>query len=167
MFRKVEDFLDAYAALNEATLKLFDRLTDDMLDQKVSEGHRTLGQLSWHIVVTVPEMMRRTGMSLSEVDPESPPPRSKDDIVAGYRKVSEALTEAIKAGWEDSTLTEETEMYGQRWRRGFALTALINHEIHHRGQMTVLIRQAGGTVPGLLGPSKEEWSQFGMPDPPY
>lgn len=30
------------------------------------------------------------------------------------------------------------------------------HEIHHRGQLTILMRQAGITVSGLYGPSKEE-----------
>jgi hypothetical protein len=28
--------------------------------------------------------------------------------------------------------------------------------------MTVLMRQAGLKVPGVYGPSREEWSQFGM-----
>jgi len=36
------------------------------------------------------------------------------------------------------------------------------HQAHHRGQMTVLMRQAGMKVPGVYGPSKEEWSAFGM-----
>jgi uncharacterized damage-inducible protein DinB len=33
--------------------------------------------------------------------------------------------------------------------------------------MTVLMRQAGLRVPGVYGPSQEEWSQFGMEAPPY
>jgi uncharacterized damage-inducible protein DinB len=39
----------------------------------------------------------------------------------------------------------------------------MKHEIHHRAQMTVLMRQAGLKVPGLYGPAKEEWSQYNMP----
>ena len=30
------------------------------------------------------------------------------------------------------------------------------------GQMTVLLRQAGSSVPGVMGPAKEEWTQMGM-----
>jgi len=37
------------------------------------------------------------------------------------------------------------------------------HQTHHRAQMTVLMRQAGLKVPGVYGPSREEWSQMGMP----
>jgi uncharacterized damage-inducible protein DinB len=44
-----------------------------------------------------------------------------------------------------------------------ALQALISHEIHHRGQMTVLMRQAGLKVPGIYGPAREEWAAYGMP----
>lgn len=40
-------------------------------------------------------------------------------------------------------------------------------ETHHLGQMTVLMRQAGLNVPGVYGPSKEEWTAYGMPEPPY
>ena len=34
---------------------------------------------------------------------------------------------------------------------------LIQHQAHHRGQLTVLMRQADLKVPGVYGPSKEEW----------
>ena len=45
------------------------------------------------------------------------------------------------------------------------LMTLINHQNHHRGQMTVLMRQAGLTVPGVYGPAKEEWAAAGMEAP--
>ena len=39
---------------------------------------------------------------------------------------------------------------------------VIQHQYYHRGQMTVLMRQAGLTVPDIYGPAKEEWANFGM-----
>lgn len=33
---------------------------------------------------------------------------------------------------------------------------VMNHLIHHRGQLTVYLRLAGGKVPGLYGPSADE-----------
>jgi uncharacterized damage-inducible protein DinB len=42
------------------------------------------------------------------------------------------------------------------------LSATIRHQTHHRGQLTVLMRQAGLVVPGCYGPSREEWGQYGM-----
>ena len=56
-------------------------------------------------------------------------------------------------------------MYGERWTRAFGLKVCVDHQIHHRGQLTVLMRQAGLRVPSLYGPAKEDWSQMGMKPP--
>jgi uncharacterized damage-inducible protein DinB len=39
---------------------------------------------------------------------------------------------------------------------------VFSHLIHHRGQLTVLMRQAGLKVPGVYGPAREEWAAMGM-----
>jgi uncharacterized damage-inducible protein DinB len=36
------------------------------------------------------------------------------------------------------------------------LHALVLHQVHNRGQMTVLMRQAGLVLPGVYGPTREE-----------
>ncbi|MEW5994556.1 MAG: DinB family protein, partial [Candidatus Zixiibacteriota bacterium] len=59
----------------------------------------------------------------------------------------------------------QDEMYGEKWERRFTLLALIQHQIHHRGQMTVLMRQAGLKVPSIYGPVLEDWAQYGQPPP--
>jgi uncharacterized damage-inducible protein DinB len=33
---------------------------------------------------------------------------------------------------------------------------LLHHAIHHRGQLALMCRLAGGTPPGLYGPNREE-----------
>jgi uncharacterized damage-inducible protein DinB len=167
MFRKIDDFMDSYKQMTEGTGKVLSALDAGNLDQPVGEGFRTLRHLGWHIVATVPEMLRLTGLPLSAVDPESPPPAEAKEIAEGYEKVTSELIDAIKANWDDDALMVVDEMYGQKWARGASLAALMYHEIHHRGQMTVLLRQAGCKVPGLYGPAKEEWAEFGMETPRY
>jgi uncharacterized damage-inducible protein DinB len=56
-------------------------------------------------------------------------------------------------------------VFGKTWRRGFTLTILVHHEIHHRGQMTVLMRQAGLRPPAIYGPVREDWATTGVPEP--
>jgi uncharacterized damage-inducible protein DinB len=56
-------------------------------------------------------------------------------------------------------------MYGQTWKKRDVLASLILHQAHHRGQMTVLMRQAGLAVPGIYGPAREEWAAMGMAAP--
>ena len=56
-------------------------------------------------------------------------------------------------------------MYGEIWKRGHSLQVLLVHQTHHRGQMTVLMRQAGLPVPSIYGPVKEGWSAYGVEPP--
>ena len=71
----------------------------------------------------------------------------------------------MKEQWTDESLLEEKDMYGEQWTVATVLQTLIQHQIHHRGQMTILMRQAGLTVPGMYGPSKDEWLAFGEEAP--
>lgn len=43
---------------------------------------------------------------------------------------------------------------------------LIKHIIHHRGQVTVLMRQAGIEPFGVYDPTKERWVGVGVENPP-
>lgn len=167
MYRKVSDFLDAHERLTDATTRIFEQLTDDNLEQAVAPGYRTLGDLAWHIVTTIPEMTNRAGLGLSAVDETSLPPDSAQEIRDGYATASAELVDAVKSQWTDEDLTKTDGMYGEEWPRGLTLSAVILHEVHHRGQMTVLLRQAGASVPGVYGPSKEEWAKMGTEPPAY
>jgi uncharacterized damage-inducible protein DinB len=165
MYRKIEDFLSDLESESASTRKLFDGLTDASLSQPVVEGHRTLARIAWHIVTTVAEMMSKTGLDIKAVHPDAPVPGKASEIQQAYASVVHEMTKQIRSGWTDDTLTQEDEMYGQKWGRGFTAKVLLNHQTHHRGQMTVLMRQAGLKVPGIYGPAKEEWSGFGAPPP--
>lgn len=167
MFHRIDEFLASYREMAEGTVRIFEALTDGNIYQSVTGGHRTLGQIGWHIVCTVPEMMNRVDLGLGSVDPDAPPPRSATGIRSAYVKVSAELEAAVSGQWDDDTLQVSDRMYGEEWRRGRTLAVLIRHEVHHRGQMTVLLRQAGQKVPGVCGPAKEEWADHGLQAPAY
>jgi hypothetical protein len=40
--------------------------------------------------------------------------------------------------------------------RDILWNAIISHGIHHRGQLSLMCRLAGGQAPGLYGPNREE-----------
>ena len=166
MIRTIKDFELLWAAESDRMRKILDRLDDQSLSFSLSnwEG-RTLGRMAWHITLSIPEMMSKTGMIFSEPVVESPVPKSAEKIRSIYTLLCDELLAQLNTHWTDHTLEISDEMYGQHWKRGFTLMALIFHQIHHRGQMTVLMRQAGLKVPGLFGPAREEWSSLGMPEP--
>jgi uncharacterized damage-inducible protein DinB len=160
MFHSIEEFEQSWSYEFDATQKQMDQLTDASLAQSGGDGFRPLGEAAWHVVTSIPEMALRTGLKMTAVDPKTPVPATADEIKKAYAAASGELLEQVKTTWDNATLEVEDDMYGQQWKRGTTLAILIKHEIHHRGQMTVLMRQAGLRVIGFYGPSKEEWEDM-------
>lgn len=158
-------FLETWEKEAGFTQRILDALTDSSLSQTISEQDRTLGRIAWHIVTTIPEMMSKTGLVFESIKEDAPVPNTAQEIADHYREISNTMVTSIKDQWTDQTLLEERDMYGESWTIGTTLNVLINHQIHHRGQMTVLMRQASLKVPGIYGPSREDWSQYGMEAP--
>jgi uncharacterized damage-inducible protein DinB len=163
MYRLVSDFTAAWSREAASTTKLLEALTDASLSTRADPGGRTLGKIAWHLVGTLSEMLPAAGLSLDfHVDDEAVP-TSAGAIAAKYAEGAKLLGDAVAAQWGDATLLEATNMYGQDWARGFTLHCLVVHQAHHRGQLTMLMRLAGLAVPGMVGPSREEWQAMGMP----
>ena len=165
MFCTIDDFLKSWKYESEATLKVFRNLTDASLAQRVTPEGRTLGVLAWHITTTMPGMFGQAGVPLAVTANEAAP-SSVAAIAEAYEKCARAVAEAVPAAWTDAQLRDQIPMYGMTWTKGAVLVSLITHQAHHRGQMTVLMRQAGLKVPGVYGPAREEWALMGMPAQP-
>ncbi|MFI5312481.1 MAG: DinB family protein, partial [Gemmatimonadales bacterium] len=131
----------------------------------VDSEHRTLGRIAWHITGTIREMMEKTGLHVEGPAENAPVPPSAKTISQTYAKSSESLLGAISKQWTDASLAQKDSMYGEEWTRANTLQVLVLHQVHHRGQATVLMRQAGLRVPGVYGPAKEDWAQWQMQPP--
>ncbi|MBE0539423.1 MAG: hypothetical protein IH620_06895 [Ignavibacterium sp.] len=162
MYRKLEDFINDWAIESESTIKILNNLTDESLTKKVDENIRTAGRLAWHITTSIGEMAYRTGLHFKTVDENSTIPKTAKEIVDAYKEASENLFNGVKSNWDDESLLIEDDMYGEMWKRGTTLGVIITHQIHHRAQLTVVMRLLGLKVPGVYGPAKEEWVNYGM-----
>ena len=165
MFTTIDHFKTAWTKESGNTRKLMEALTDDSLHQAVADDHRTLGRMAWHIAQSIPEMGNRAGLNVKGPTEDASVPDTAKKIRGAYDEAASSILDEVTNKWGDDTLQKTDEMYGETWKRGLTLRILIDHEIHHRGQMTVLMRQAGLKVPGIYGPAKEEWDQFGMKEP--
>jgi uncharacterized damage-inducible protein DinB len=163
MFYKISDFQKDWDIESKATLKLFRVLTDESLQYKVNEEGRTLGRLAWHLVCSLDKTLTQAGFSLKTITDETELPASAKTITDEYENSAKNVIDNVTKIWTDESLQEEIPMFRDMWRKGQVLTVLIRHQIHHRAQMTVLMRQAGLKVPGIYGPSREEWEQMKMP----
>lgn len=163
MLRKIEDFQKDWAYEAESTGKILNALTDESLSQKVTADGRTLGFLAWHLTQTLGEMLGLVGLKIDAPGFDKESPASAAEIAAAYDRAAKSVGDEIGKNWTDDTLLQNDSMYGETWARGLTLFYLIAHQAHHRGQMTVLMRQAGLAVPGVYGPAKEEWAAMGAP----
>jgi uncharacterized damage-inducible protein DinB len=163
MFRTIAEFTNAWQYESGSTLKIMQALTDASLGQQVNPEGRSLGRLAWHIVQTLGEMGGHAGLTIDGANEKTPQPATAAAIAEAYQAGAAAVETAVTAAWKDADLPLEIDMYGEKWTRAMTLRALIQHEVHHRGQMTVLMRQAGLKVPGIYGPAREEWAAYGMP----
>lgn len=164
MFTTVSQFISAWKNEMQATVKILDALTDESLALPKHPDVRNLGRVAWHIVTTIPEMLEKLGFEVGGPTEKDPIPLTAGEIRAAYIKHGEAVLRQISQ-WQDAEMFTEDEMYGETWARGLTLWILVKHEIHHRAQMTILMRLAGLMVPGIYGPSREEWPKYGMPVP--
>lgn len=163
MYRTIQDFIADWKSEVEATIKIFESIPDSVMATKAAENLRSLERLAWHITQTLTEMPARAKIVDEDTLEHQAIPASFEEIILAYKKYSKELAEQIKLRWTDKGLVEAIEVYGQQWERRKVLSVLVLHQAHHRGQMTALMRVLDLKVPGIYGPSKEEWSAYGMP----
>lgn len=153
MYRKVEDFLEDWEVSSESTLNALKAITNDTMTQSIADDHNTLGWLGWHLVGVGATIGKFASLEIPEPDHQMMP-LDMEEIVSAYESLAEAYkTEAARL--TDESLLEEVQGFSGPIARGKLLRALITHQTHHVGQITVLLRQAGLKVPAIMGPTKE------------
>lgn len=161
MFTSIEDFVSEWtkeAELTEAAMKV---LTDESLKQAIVAERRTLGQIAWHLVMSV-HYISNLGLDFDGPTGGERAPESAAVIAEQYRCISRAMLQAVRTQWSDETLQETRELMGEVWKNSDTLLFTLMHQAHHRGQMTVLMRHAGLRPPGLYGPAYEDWIDKGL-----
>lgn len=161
MYHTIEEFTADWSHESESTQRLLDILTDDSLGTRIKEGERSLGFLAWHIVISVDEMLSRVGLKFEAPHHDATLPKTAKEIADGYRQANQGFTQAIRTQWNDANLADENDMYGEMWLNAQTLDMVVKHQIHHRGQLTMLMRQAGLPLVGMYGPSREDWATYG------
>ena len=162
MFRKIDDFINEWKTESAATLKILDSITNNALFQKVYPEGRNLGDISNHIVLSIGKFISTAGFDSTSQEVNTDINNDICQIINNFTELSNIVIHEVQTKWNDSELSEDLNMYGELWKKGFVLESLIRHIVHHRGQMTILMRQANLKVPGVYGPSKEEWIQYDL-----
>ncbi|MGE6376412.1 DinB family protein [Peribacillus muralis] len=166
MYRSISDFIKEWNKEAILTQNVLDSLTDDALTQQVYAEGRTLGRIAWHVTTNIPEYLTHFGFKVDRGEDEESVPESARKIAASFKDISSYAAQIIEQQWTDESLEQMQSAFGRQESNAEVLMGLIKHIVHHRGQMTVLMRQAGIKPPSVYGPPKEDWIHLGVKNPP-
>ena len=156
---ELERFLSEWDREAESTLKLLRALPSSQYDFRPDAGGRSLGELAWHLAEG--DAYMSAGIAAGEFRMDAKPPnierpRTVEALAPGYERIHREAVERIrKLKTED--LDRTLPFFGMTVSiRDILWTMIMRHGIHHRGQLALMCRLAGGEAPGMYGPNREE-----------
>jgi uncharacterized damage-inducible protein DinB len=160
----VEAMLQELDQEAHTTRRLLERVPGDRLEWKPHPRARTLGQLALH-VAAVPGAVASFTCAPSPVQVPSfagdPSPASAaelltaltDSISTAKAKVGALDDEGLAAPWR--LMAGDRELFAAP-RGAFLRSVMLNHWYHHRGQLSVYLRELDVAIPSIYGPSADE-----------
>ena len=151
---------------NEAkvTRGVLERVPADKFDYKPHEKSMTFGRLASHIA----EMFGWTEATLTQdtldfatMDYKPFEPQTTDDLLQFFdekiatarRTIAETSDETFMTNW---TMRNGDTVYFTIPKVATMRSFVLNHIIHHRGQLSVYLRLNDIPVPSIYGPSADE-----------
>jgi uncharacterized damage-inducible protein DinB len=156
---ELDMFLDAWEREAANTAKLMRALPVQKYDFRPDPGGRSLGELAWHLAEGDAYMtygIERGEFTMDAKPPGIDRPRTVEELAPGYERIHrDAVARIRKLKPEDFERT--VPFFGSTVSiRTILWDYLVAHNIHHRGQLSLMCRLAGGVAPGLYGPNREE-----------
>jgi len=154
-----DQFLAVWQNEAASTLKVLHSLPVGQYDFRPAKESRSLGEMAWHLAEIdgyIPMGVIQKKFDFSSKVPGLERPRTVAELASGYSRVhADAVANVL--GMDDANLNAMIPFMGRDMRGADILWVyVIQHAIHHRAQLVLMCRMAGGTPPGLYGPSREE-----------
>ena len=156
---ELEMFLASWDREAANTVKVLEALPAAQYDFRPDATGRSLGELAWHLAegdAYISFGVERGQFSMDTKPPNIERPREIEALAPEYKRVhQEAVARLRTLTLEDLDRTIPF-FTGPMTIRDILWSAIIAHGIHHRGQLSLMCRLAGGAAPGLYGPNREE-----------
>ena len=145
------------------TRKVLERVPEDKFDWKPHAKSFSLGALSTHVAALPTwgaEALTRSEIDIAGGQPPTAP-SSKAGLMATFDK-NVAATRSALAGKTDAellatwTLKRGGKTIFSMPKTNVLRSFVLNHLIHHRGQLSVYLRLLDLPVPSIYGPSADE-----------
>ncbi|MEP6688405.1 MAG: DinB family protein [Gemmatimonadales bacterium] len=141
------------------TTQLLAALPSDQYDFRPDSGGRSLGEMAWHLSEIegyISYGISKGAVTFQEAPPNLKRPREVKQLAPGYRQVHQEAVARL-ADLTETQLDREMQFADRKMTiRDMLWGAILMHLVHHRGQLSLMCRLAGGTPPGIYGPNRED-----------
>lgn len=157
---ELEDFLNRWNQEAQKTLTLLRALPADVYDFRPDLGGRSIGEMAWHLAEI--DALVSYGIEQGKFDSNNKPtgidrPHSVSELATGYEQIhADAVNRFSQLRVSDLDRKIVFFTGTELSIRDLLWSVLLLHSVHHRGQLSILCRVAGGVVPGLFGPNREQ-----------
>lgn len=146
----------------EITKRLLDIIPEDKLSWRPHPKAKSLGELAMHLA-TLQGNVAELGQADSAEVPNFPPHAEATTRAQVLETFAESLKKAksivdstddtqAMAAW---TLTKDGNSLMSMPRMAFWRSILLNHNYHHRGQLSTYLRELDIPLPSIYGPSAD------------
>ena len=155
-----EMYLNGWEREFQTTVKVLKAFPADKLDFKPHERSRSARELAWTFVgeEMVTDMIINGNVDFSAEGPKAP--ATMKEILAAYEKTHNEMVGKVRKLSEQDYNGMIKFPVGPKqmgdFRRADVLWMMMMDQVHHRGQLSVYVRLAGGKVPAIYGPSADE-----------
>jgi uncharacterized damage-inducible protein DinB len=144
------------------TRRVLERVPTDKLAWKPHPKSMSLGELALHVAASPAVIAGWCAQDCTEFTGEkTPTPSSTADILAAHDKGVKTVKDTLGKLGDEGLKEMWTAKAGGTTLMTMPKTALVraivmNHWIHHRGQLSVYLRLLDVPVPAIYGPSADE-----------
>jgi len=146
------------------TRKMLERFPEDKVEWRPHETCMTLGRLAGHVAEisgwTVPTMTEdKLELDRNQVTPNIV--KKRDEALKQFDETVKNAREVLAGASDETFMKPWTFVAGGKTiftlpKIAVMRSFVMNHLIHHRGQLAAFYRIAGVPVPSIYGPSKDE-----------
>lgn len=156
---ELEYFLALWEQETQNTLKLLRALPPSQYDFRPDAGGRSLGELAWHLAEGDAYMtygIEEGTFDMSAKPPSMTRPKKVEELAPAFEIVHRDAVARVKK-LTAADLDRQLPFFGMHFAiRDILWNMIVVHGAHHRGQLSLMCRLAGGQAPGLYGPNREE-----------
>lgn len=155
---ELDRFFEVWNLEADRSAKVIESLPANQYDFRPDAGGRSLGELAWHLAEI--DGYIADGIAKGHVDfapiAGLTRPREVAALAPGYRRVHDEAVARLRSA-KIADLSQTIPFFTRQVPiRDLLWSATLHHAIHHRGQLSLMVRIAGGESPGVYGPNREQ-----------